>query len=410
MLRTVLACLLLSVGAARAQGTVRIGATYPLTGGAGSAGLALRDALEVGMDIVNNPHPELAALPLANGGGLPNLGGRKVEVVFSDHQGNPATAQSQALRLITQEKVVALVGAYQSSATLTASAVAERYGIPYVAGEASSPGLTERGFHWFFRPTPVGTDFGAAYASFLAGLQAHGTRIATVAMVNENTEYGTATGDAIVKALGDKGMKVALRIAYSANSSDVSAQVLQLKQLNPDAVVFVSYTSDSILFMKTMHNLDWKPPVLIGDDSGFSDTAFIAAVGDLAEGAINRSSFDPGKPGTISYLVNELYKKKSGHALDDTSARGLQGFLVLCEAINRAGSTEPAKIQAALQATDLGAGQLMIGYNGVKFDAKGQNTLAATLLVQLRDRVYLPVWPDSLATTQPVLPFRGWGP
>ncbi len=229
-------------------------------------------------------------------------------------------------------------------------------------------------------------------------------------MVNENTEYGTATGDAIVKALGDKGMKVALRIAYSANSSDVSAQVLQLKQLNPDAVVFVSYTSDSILFMKTMHNLDWKPPVLIGDDSGFSDTAFIAAVGDLAEGAINRSSFDPGKPGTISYLVNELYKKKSGHALDDTSARGLQGFLVLCEAINRAGSTEPAKIQAALQATDLGAGQLMIGYNGVKFDAKGQNTLAATLLVQLRDRVYLPVWPDSLATTQPVLPFRGWGP
>ena len=93
-----------------------------------------------------------------------------------------------------------------------------------------------------------------------------------------------------------------------------------------------------------------------------------------------------------------------------TPARGgLQGFLVLCEAINRAGSTEPAKIQAALRATDLAANQLMIGYDGVKFDANGQNERAATLLVQLRNRAYVAIWPDKLATTQPALPFQGWG-
>lgn len=393
---------------AEAQGTVKIGAIYPLTGGTASAGTALRDAVEVAAELINNPHPELSALPLAATAGLPGLGGRKVEPVFADHQGNPAVAQNQALRLITQEKVAALVGAYQSSATLTASAVAERYGIPYVAGEASAPSLTARGFKWFFRPTPIGTDFGAAYADFLTGLKAS-RAINTVAMVNENTEYGTSTGDAISKALDAKGMKVSLRIAYSANSTDVSAQVLQLKQANPDVVIFVSYTSDSILFMKTMRNLDWKPPVLIGDDSGFSDTAFIAAVGDLAEGAVNRSSYDIGKPGSVQYLVNEIYKKKAGHDLDDTSARGLQGFLVLCEAINRAGSTEPAKIQAALKETDLSASQLMIGYDGVKFDANGQNEKAATLLVQLRNRAYVPVWPDRLATAKADLPFKGWG-
>ncbi len=401
--------LLLAVAArAEAQGTVKIGAIYPLTGATASAGTALRDAVEVAADLINGPHPELSALPLAATAGLPGLGGRKVEPVFADHQGNPAVAQNQALRLITQEKVAALVGAYQSSATLTASAVAERYGVPYVAGEASAPSLTARGFKWFFRPTPIGTDFGAAYADFLNGLKAS-RAVNTVAMVNENTEYGTSTGDAISKALDAKGMKVSLRIAYSANSTDVSAQILQLKQANPDVVIFVSYTSDSILFMKTMRNLDWKPPVLIGDDSGFSDTAFIAAVGDLAEGAVNRSSYDIGKPGSVQYLVNEIYKKKAGHDLDDTSARGLQGFLVLCEAINRAGSTEPAKIQAALKATDLAANQLMIGYDGVKFDANGQNEKAATLLVQLRNRAYVPVWPDRLATAQPDLPFKGWG-
>jgi len=331
-----------------------------------------------------------------------------VEVIFADHQGNPAIAQSEALRLITQEKVVSMVGCYQSSCGLTASAVCERYGMPFMASEASAPSLTERGFKWFFRPTPIGTDFGAAYAAFLVAAKANGSKVEKIAIVNENTEYGTSTGNAIIAALSDKGLKAETRIVYNANSSDVSAQVLQLKSLDPDVVVFVSYTSDSILFAKTMRTLNWKPPILIGDDSGFSDTAFITTVGDAMQGVINRSSYDIGKPGSSSYVVNELYTKHAGHVLDDTSARGMQGFLALMEAINRAGSTEPAKIQAALQTQDLKPEQLMIGYNGIKYDQKGQNTLAATLLVQLDGSRYVSVWPDKSAAHPPVLPFKGW--
>ncbi|MDR3530741.1 MAG: ABC transporter substrate-binding protein [Rhodopila sp.] len=400
---------LLPRGLRAADAPVRIGAPYPLTGVAASAGMAVKQAIEVAVDIINSPHPELPKLPLAATEGLPGLGGRKVEVIFADHQGNPAIAQSEALRLITQDKVAALVGCYQSSCGLTASAVAERYGIPFMASEASAPSLTERGFKWFFRPTPIGTDFGNAYASFLAERKAAGFKVEKVAVVNENTEYGTSTGNAIIAAATAKGLKVDIRIAYNANSSDVSAQVLQLKSADPDVVIFVSYTSDSILFMKTMHTLNWKPPILIGDDSGFSDTAFIEAVGDLAQGVFNRSSFDVGKPGSASYVVNDIYQKHAGHALDDTSARGMQGFLALMEAINRAGSTEPAKIQAALVSQDLTADQLMIGYNGIKYDAKGQNTLAATLLVQLEGKKYVSIWPEKSATQPAVLPFKGWG-
>ena len=95
--------------------------------------------------------------------------------------------------------------------------------------------------------------------------------------------------------------------------------------------------------------------------------------------------------------------------MDDTSARAMQGFLTLCDAINRAASTAPAKIQAALRATDLKAAQLMIGYDGVKFGANGQNTLAATLLVQLRGKHYVAVWPQREATAKLELPFQGWG-
>ena len=122
-------------GAEAADEPVRIGCTYPFTGVAASAGIALRGAVEVALDIVNNAHPDLDALPLGAGAGLPNLGGRKVDVSFADHQGNPATAQSQTLRLISQDHVAAMIGSYQSSCTLTSSQVAERYGIPFVAGE-----------------------------------------------------------------------------------------------------------------------------------------------------------------------------------------------------------------------------------------------------------------------------------
>src|SRR5664279_5327817 len=95
---------LLPRGLRAADAAVRIGAPYPLTGGAASAGMAVKQAIEVAVDVINNAHPELPDLPLAKTEGLPGLGGRKVEVLFADHQGNPAIAQSEALRLITQDK------------------------------------------------------------------------------------------------------------------------------------------------------------------------------------------------------------------------------------------------------------------------------------------------------------------
>ncbi|MBO0758560.1 MAG: ABC transporter substrate-binding protein, partial [Bradyrhizobiaceae bacterium] len=122
----------LLTGAALAQGTIKIGAIYPLSGVAASAGANGKAAIEVALDIINNAHPELGDLPLARNAGLANLGGAKVEAVFADNQGTPAAGQNQAIRLITEEKVVALNGAYQSGITLTASAAAEKYGIPFL--------------------------------------------------------------------------------------------------------------------------------------------------------------------------------------------------------------------------------------------------------------------------------------
>jgi len=103
-----------------------------------------------------------------------------------------------------------------------------------------------------------------------------------------------------------------------------------------------------------------------------------------------------------------MFKAKYGRDLDDTSARWMQGFLVLADAINRAGSTDPAKIQKALRETNLKPEQLMIGYRGVKFDETGQNTLSATYLIQLHGKDYKSVWPEDRATAKLAWPMTGW--
>ena len=397
-------------GTASAQDkTVKIGAIYPLSGNAASAGVHGKAAIETAIDIINNAHPELGNLPLTKNAGLAGLGGAKVEAIFADNQGSPAVGQNQALRLITEEKVVALSGAYQSGITLTTSAISEKYGIPYVNGESVAASLTERGFKWFFRVTPVASDFAKIYLDFLKDMKAAGAKTDNIAIVHENTEYGTSVASVITSVFKENGLSIAQDIAYSANTTDVQSQVLQLKDKKPDVVIMVSYTSDAILYAKTMQALDYKPPMMMADNAGFSDPSLLKTVGKLVQGIFNRSSFAIGPPGSPTFLINEMYKKKSGDDLDDTAAREMQGFFVLCDAIDRAGSTEPDKIQAALKATDLKPDQLIMGYRGVKFDDKGQNVLASGLVIQLQDgENYVPVWPKDKAKTAPVLPYKGW--
>src|ERR1700732_3374283 len=119
-------------GPAHAADAVKIGVIYPLNGNAASAGASAKDAVEVDAEIVNSAHPGVAGLPFAADPGLPNLGGAKIELVGADHQGNPQVGQNQTLRLITQEKVAAMLGAYHSSVALVATAVAERQGVPFL--------------------------------------------------------------------------------------------------------------------------------------------------------------------------------------------------------------------------------------------------------------------------------------
>jgi len=404
-----IAAVTFGASAAFAAENVKIGVLMPLTGNAAAAGQASKAAIEVAAEIVNNGHPELSNLPLAATAGLPRLGGAKLDVVFVDHQGNPSLAQQLATRLITEDKVNVLMGAYQSSCTFTATPVAERYGIPFMVGDSSALNITTRGLKYVFRSTPIATDYARTYMRFFADMKKEGRAINSIAIVNENTDYGTSVGDAIEAEAKKNNVPVAIRIPYIASSTDVTAQVLQLKDKKPDVVIFISYTADSILYIKTMKNLDYRPPMVLGDDSGFSDPSFVPAIADIGQGLMNRSAWDIGKPGSTTYKINEMYKAKTGRDLDDTSGRNMQGFLALAEAIDRAGSADAEKIRDALVKTDLKPEQLMMGYQGIKFDETGQNILAATYLIQLHGNRYELVWPEQAAISQLQWPMGGWG-
>src|SRR4051812_26667041 len=191
------ASLATSARVARAADPVKVGVLFPLTGNAAAAGAAGKAAIEIAAEIVNNAHPELASIPLAKDAGFPSLGGAKLEFTFIDHQGNPSIAQQQALRLVTQDKMNLLLGAYQSSCTFTATPIAERYGIPFVVGDSAALNITTRGFKWVFRVTPIATDYAATYMRFIADMTKAGRKIGSIAIVNENTDYGTSVAEAI---------------------------------------------------------------------------------------------------------------------------------------------------------------------------------------------------------------------
>jgi branched-chain amino acid transport system substrate-binding protein len=408
--RTVLlaAPAILTVTRVRAAASVKIGVLFPLTGNSAASGQEAKQAVEIGAEIVNTGHPELKALPIGTTAGLPNLDGAKIEPVFVDHRGDPSVAQSMAQRLITNDNVVALLGSYQSSTAMTATAVAERYGVPFVVTDSVADNITGRGFKFTFRVTPIARNFADSYMRFLAAMKQAGKTIDNIAIVNENTDYGSSVGDAIEAQAKKAGLPLTIRIPYSANGADVTAQVLQLKQKNPSVALFVSYASDAILFMRTMKTLDYLPTMIIGDSAGFSDPSFLPAVGPISQGLMNRSVWSKGPPGSLSYEMNSLYQAKSGHEFDDVSGRDMQAFFVLADAINRAGAADPKKIQAALRETNMPESAMFIGYRGVKFDETGQNELGATYLTQLQGKDYVTVWPEAPGTGKVAWPMTGW--
>jgi len=390
---------------------VVIGAIYPMTGASAQIGQDAKNAIDLAVEIVNGKYD--IGLPLAAEEGLPNLGGAKVRVVYGDHQAEPEKGQAEAERLITQENVVALMGSYHSSVTQVGSQVAERMGIPWLCPESSSATLHTRGLKYFFRTTPHDGVFSQAMFDYMAFLkETKGVEIKKVALFHEDTLFGTSSANAQTEIAKNLGFEIVADVKYTQNATSLNAEVLTIKAANPDVLLVTSYPSDAILFVKTSEELGYTAPLVIAQNAGYVEPNFVEAVGAQATGLLSRavwsSELFAKKP--IAAKINELYKAKAGKDIADNSAREFTGAIVLFDAINRAGSTDPAAIQKALMETDMSGDQLIMPWPGIKFDpATGQNTLSTAMMIQLQEGKYRIVWPAEVATSELIYPNPTWG-
>src|SRR4051812_41759446 len=115
------------------------------------------------------------------------------------------------------------------------------------------------------------------------------------------------------------------------------------------------------------------PPIIIGHSAEVSDPLFLPTVGGIAKDFVNRSVWSLGPLDSLSVRVNALYKAKTGNEIGGVSSRSMQVFLMLAHAQNRAGSSDPARLQAALKVTAMPHEAVIIGYCDVWFDETGQN-------------------------------------
>ena len=400
----------LPAGASAQPKEIVIGVLYPMTGPNAQPGIDNKPVVEIGADIANGavdvPYPFYQKLK-----SMPGLKGAKVRLIFADHQGKPELGQAEAERLITQEKVNALFGCWHSGVTATASQVAERYGIPFVNAESSSPGLTRRGLKWFFRTSPHDEHFTQGMFDFFRDLEKkRGVKIKTAGLTYDTSLFGADSGK-VMKELAKKyGVEVALDLQYKERSTSLSSEVQRLKAANPDVWMPTSYQTDAILFVRASKELDYNPKMIMAQNAGHMSPDFIQAVGKDAEGTLSRAPFstDLIAKRPVAGAVNALYLKKHSKDLYDFPARAFTGFMTLVDAINRAGSTDPEAIRKALVATDIPGDQLIMTWDGIKFDETGQNTHVKAIIVQLQGGKYYTVWPWDAATKDVLYPIPAW--
>jgi branched-chain amino acid transport system substrate-binding protein len=374
--------------AARAQTSeVVIGLTYPLSGASAQIGVDAQRAFETAVDIINNDQD--FDLPLARGTGLPGLGGAKIRLVYADHQGDPQKGRAEAERLITQEKVCAVLGTYQSAVAVTVSQTCERYQIPFMSADNSSPSLHRRGLKYYFRAAPHDEMFSAAMFDFLDAIKKKGAKANTLALFHEDTIFGTDSANAQTKLANERGYKIVADIKYRANSPSLSAEVQQLKAANADVLMPSSYTTDGILLVKTMAELGYKPNAMVAQAAGFSEQAL-----------------DDAAKRPMVGKINALFKAKSGKDLNDNTSREFMSMIVMADAINRAKSTDGEKIRDALAATDMPGEQTIMPWKRVKFDDMGQNNDADPVLLQYVGGKFVTIFPSQVAVAEAIWPMK----
>ncbi len=381
----------LMISGVSAADTVKVGIVLPLTGPQAKFGEIEKKSFDMALEEIN-----------AAGG----INGKKLELVMEDDTGRPEVGRSVVEKLITKDKVVMLGGGYSSSVTFAVAGVCQQNKMPFLVNTGAADKITTSGWDYIFRLNPPVSH----YADAITTLLAEKVKPKTVAILYENSLFGTKGAQSFEKTCEKAGYKVLLKEGYEHGGIDFKPVLIQIKQLNPDIVYMVSYIMDASLLMKQAKELKLTPKMFIGGAAGFTLPEFAKNSGVASENVISATLWHevlpfPGAMDYYNKFVAKFNKPTEYHGAEAYAA-----CYVIADVLKRAKSFEAADIKQALSETDM-----MTVFGPVKFtnwgEMKNQN-IAATYVVQWIDGKLELIWPTEHATKAFIYPvdwMKTWG-
>lgn len=321
--------------AAWAIDSIKIGVTVAQSPpGSVSQGTQVKDAVEVAAKIINDA-----------GGVL----GRPVELVVEDTQGIPEKARAAVEKLITRDKVAAIVGEHQSSNVLAAIEVAHRYHVPYINTNGWADPIRDKGYVEVFNPANYNSRVAIAAAETMKGMGAK-----RVVAFCENTDYGVG----LAKALGDQLKQRAPNIEYKYETLDRAGKdflpaLLPLKTDPPDVVVDIMLPPAAYILMNQLYEqgIAPSPRTWFYDASGLADYPdFWQNVSDAAKTMLVFGLYHPKMPApALAKTVADAYKAKTKNEPSRLLFQAADSLFIVTEGIKAAKSIEPDALIKAME-------------------------------------------------------------
>src|SRR5277367_61218 len=381
--------LLHSPAVLRAQGAaVKIGVLHPVSGALSYSGQQGRLGATMAIDDIN------AA------GGIKALGGAKIEAVLGDAQSTPEGGNAEVEKMNSAE-VSAIVGGYASAICLAASQTAARYDLPYIVDVGVVDSIVTRGLKNTFR---FGPGFGVIAKTALDGLVVINDRAGkpakTVMIVHEDSAFGSGLAKLLNAQLPDRGFQVLETIPHPTPMREFESVALKIKAQNPDLVIPANYYNEYVLLARTMQQQRVRPKgiysVLGGAASSYK---FVKEFPEAAQYIMDCNHwFDPKNAKALA-LKRRIEDKGQFYTYE--VYMNYSCMLLLADALERAASTDRAKITDALANSTFG-GHLM-PYGPTKF-TNGQNEGAAPVNTQVLGNDIQVILPAQFASAKPVFP------
>lgn len=326
---------------------VKIGSASPLTGPQAHIGIDIRNGVQLAVEDLNAKGVE--------------IGGKKVklELVSEDDEANPTKATTVAQKLV-DAKVAAVVGHFNSGASIPASKIYADGGVPQISPSSTNPDYTLKGFKTTFRVVAHDGHQGPTLARFAVNT----LKMKNIAVIDDSTSYGQGLSDNFEAAAKTLGAKIIAREHTTDKDTDFKAILTKIKGKKPDLIMFGGIDPQAAPMIKQMKELGIKAGFIGGD--GIQTPNLIKLAGDASEGAMASIPGLPKDqmPGGKTFL--EKYKAKFNQEVELYAPMGYDAVFVFVEAMKRAGSADPAKFLPEIGKTDF---QGVIG--PIAFDDKG---------------------------------------